>query len=340
MRIKIGLALLFAQGIFIATAPLQAATDIAEEPGFSGYVSLGVSYADAATNQFSIDSENDTIDSLDDDPDNASAAFPSINLSLTYTFDNLNTEVFYGDSVEDFIRFDFATLVGVRHRVEAVGIFEVVAVQTPFAAEVWEDPYLVDEEREETDRDVNGIRLQWGRIFQSGFDLRITRREADIDDERSGDSLVAGSIITADEQVLLDRNGDINSARLTYVWDHGRGEQTSLSATYLDYDLDGKAMAFDGYSLQLSDLTAISPRMRLASNFILGKYRHDTDNPIYNERNKKDLAALTLTLFVSDPFDFKKWIANATVAYAQEDNEIDFYDTTAAYFNIGLIRRF
>ena len=340
MRFKAGLTLLLATTICAVTAPLRAATDIADEPGFSGFVSLGVGFADGASNQVSIDGENDTLDSLDAAPDSASTVIPGISLSLVYTFENLDTELFLGDSIEDFVRFDFATVGGVRHRVEAVGIFEIVAVQTPFASEVWADPYLVDEKRDETDREVDGYRLQWGKILQSGFDLRVTRRKADINDERSGETLLGASLITAAEQALLNRNGDINSARLTYIWDRGRGAQTSLAASYLDYDLDGEAMAFDGYGLQLSDLRAVSPRVRLATNLVLGKYRHNTANPIYGTKNEKELAALTLTLFVSDPFGLKNWIGNATLAYADEDNAIDFYDTTATYVNIGLIRRF
>ena len=169
-------------------------------------------------NNVAIDSGNDTVDDLGDSPDSASTTIPAISLSLTYTFDNLDTEVFLGDSVEDFVRLDFATVAGVRHNVEGAGIFEIVAVQTPFATDVWADPYLLGEERDETEREVNGFRLQWGRMLQSGLDLRISRREASIDDESSGATLLAASLITPAEQRLLDRNGDVNSTRLTYNW--------------------------------------------------------------------------------------------------------------------------
>jgi hypothetical protein len=340
MRFKTGLTLLLAATIGATTVPLPAATDITDEPGFSGFFTLGVGFAEAASNQVSIEGENDTIDSLESAPDSASTVIPGIGLSLTYTFDNLATELFLGDSIEDFVRFDFATVGGLRQRVEDVGIFEIVAVQTPFATDVWADPYLVDEQRDETEREVGGFRLQWGKILQSGFDLRVTRREADIGDERSGEALLAANAITASERELLDRNGDVNSARLTYIWNRGRGEQISLAASYLDYDLDGEAMAFDGYGLQLSDFRALSPRVRVATNLVLGKYGHNTANPIYGKKNEKELAALTLTLFLSDIFGFKGWLGNATLAYADEDNEIDFYDTTATYANVGLIRRF
>lgn len=331
---------LLSAAIYTATLPVQAATDIAREPGFSGFFRLGVSSASGASNQIAIDSGNDTIDSITDAADSASTVMPSFGLSLTYTFDNLSTELFLGDSIEDFVRFDFATIFGLRHRVDSVGIFEIAGVQTPFAIDVWADPYLAGVERDETERSANGIRLQWGKILRSGFDFRISSRKVLIDDENSGDALVADNIISTPDQRLLDRNGDISRASLIYNWDRGRGQLLSLIASYQDYDLEGRAMAFDGYSLQLSNVSALNPRLRLASNLILGHYQHAAVNPIYGERNDKNLAAVTLTLFLSDLFGARGWIGNATLAYAREDNAIDFYDTTASYLNLGLIRRF
>jgi len=335
-----GRAWMLAACIFIVPLHAQAATDIAAEPGFSGFFRLGVSSANAASNQIAIDSGNETIDSLTSAPDSASTVMPLIGLSLTYTFDNLNTELFLGESIEDFVRFDFATLLGLRQKVSGIGIFEVVAVQTPFGTDVWADPYLVDVERDSTERSADGLRLQWGKIMESGFDLRISSRKASIKDENSGDALVASSVISTTEQLLLDRNGDINSASLIYNWDRGRGQLLSLIASYQDYDLDGRAMAFDGYSLQLSNVSALNPRLRLASNLILGHYRHDAVNPIYDEKNDKSQVGLTLALFLSDIFGAKGWIGNATLAVAREDNAIDFYDTTASFVALGVIRRF
>ena len=58
------------------------------------------------------------------------------------------------------------------------------------------------------------------------------------------------------------------------------------------------------------------------------------------DTNDKDLVALSLALFLNDPFGAKKWVDNLTLAYAEEDNSIDFYDTTVSMVNIGMIRRF
>jgi hypothetical protein len=58
------------------------------------------------------------------------------------------------------------------------------------------------------------------------------------------------------------------------------------------------------------------------------------------DTNDKNLAALSLTLFLNDPFGAKNWVGNLTLAYAEEENSIDFYDTTVSMINLGMIRRF
>jgi hypothetical protein len=58
------------------------------------------------------------------------------------------------------------------------------------------------------------------------------------------------------------------------------------------------------------------------------------------DTNDKDLAALSLTLFLNDPFGAKNWVGNLTLAYAEEENSTDFYDTTVSMINLGMIRRF
>jgi len=340
MTFSKGRGLLLAAAIGSALPNAQAATDIAAEPGFSGFFTIGAGAASANSNQIAIGTDNSRIESIDARPGKASTTMPALSLSLTYTFENLDTEVFLGDSIEDFVRLDFATLLGVRHKVSGTGIFEVVALQTPFATDAWADPYAVGVERDETERSGNGVRLQWGKILDSGFDLRISSRKNKIDDERSGEQALDDNLITLDEQRLLNRNGEINRLSLVYNWDRGRGQLLSLIASYEDFDLDGKAMAFDGYSLQLSNVSLLSPRLRLASNLVLGRHQHDTVNPLYGKKNDRKLAALGLTLFVSEPFGAKGWFGNATLAYAREDTAIDFYDTTAAYLNLGMIRRF
>jgi hypothetical protein len=331
----LALALLFCA----LQTPIHAATAVANEPGFSGFFNLGVTAGSGKSNLIA-EIGDDEIDNIEDSPGSKSSTSITPGLSLTYTFDNLNSEVYLGNSLEDFVRFDFSTVLGFRQQVSEVGIFDVALLASPVATEIWKDPYAAGVERDETDRSADGIRIEWGAIMGSGFDFRLSSRDSEIDDEESGAALLAADVITASEQGLLDRNGDINSTSLIYNWDQGQGQLLSLLVTYLEHDLDGEAMSFDGYSVQLNNVTAFSPDLRLATNIVLGRFDHDTENPVYGKTNDKDLTALTLTLFLNDPFGAKNWVGNLTMAYAEEDNSIDFYDTTVSMINLGMIRRF
>lgn len=344
MSLKSKIGALLALSLFSGMA--FAATPVQQEPGVSGFFQLGAGVVSAETNMIATtfggmaEIGDDTIDDPTQSPDTESAAIPLVALSVTYTFENKATELFFGSSLEDFLQFDFAAAIGVRHQVDDVGIFEVSALGTPLATEVWEDPYVAGVKRDETDRTASGVRLQWGAILGSGFDVRVTSREVDIDKERSGDALVADSTITATEQELLDRNGDINIIGVVYNWKIAEGKILALGVNAVEHDLDGDAMSYDGNSVQVTYATALDDRNRLVSNVFVGSYEFDKDNPIVDETDEMTQVGLSVNYFRRDPFGFKDWSGNIGVAYADSDNDIDFYDTTTAMVNFGMLRRF
>ena len=321
-------------------APVSAATRVAGEPGLSGYLGLGVSSVRVESNLIAGDTGEDQIDDLTRSPPANSNSSVSPDLSLTYTFDNLATEVFLGNSVEDFIRFDLTTAIGIRQQVSGVGIFEVAALSTPSPTDIWSDPYLTGADRDETERTADGIRLEWGAILDSGLDLRLSLRDNELDDENSGDALVAANLLTLAEQQTLDRNGDINTLTILHRWRRDRGESTALAVNVVEHDLDGDAMSFDGYSLQLTDVRALGPKLRLVSNLFVGWFDHDARNPVFDKTNDKQLSAVAISLFYAEPFGAKGWLVNAIAAYAEEDNAINFYDTRVSFANVGLLYTF
>ena len=337
--------LLAATAGFVAS-PVSAVQKVAEEPGVSGFFLLGVGALSVESNTLAttfggnIDVGDDTIGDLDDDADSESSLMPLANLSITYTFENKATELFFGNSLEDFLQFDYSTTIGVRHQTDKLGIFEVASLSTPLATEVWEDPYLTGDSRDETDRTSDGFRLQWGNIAGSNFDVRVSSREVDIDKERSGDSLVAAGDITASEQELLDRNGDITVASIVYNRKIDEGRFLVVTGNSVDHDLDGDAMSQDGFSMQLTYGTRLDSRKRLVTNFELGSFDYDKRNPVFHEKDSRDVTSLTMTLFVKDPLGFKGWVGNAGLVYGQSDHDIDFYDTTATMINFGMLRQF
>jgi hypothetical protein len=93
-----------------------------------------------------------------------------------------------------------------------------------------------------TERDSNGVRLDWWRIFGTGFFAQLQSREIEFDTEASGTDPALG--LTADEIRLLRRDGTDSRATLGYrgeAWklDFGIGDWRAFaSVIHADNDSD------------------------------------------------------------------------------------------------------
>ena len=127
-RIIFSLLFLTVSGLLIATSGLSM-TPIPEESGISGFINIGAGGITAKTNMIAgidfIDVGKKRIDSLTDSPDSESSVLPVINGELAYTFDSTRTQLFIGTLFEDFIRFQGATLAGIRQELQDKSIVEI-----------------------------------------------------------------------------------------------------------------------------------------------------------------------------------------------------------------------
>jgi len=318
----------------------HALEKIPEEPGFSGFVNVGAGVVSAESNMIAGndfgDVGKDTIDSLFDSPDSESDAIPVLNFELAYTFTNTRTQVYAGNLLEDFLRFDFSTLLGVRHEFADDSIVALSYVFTGFPTDVWADPYVVNRKREETDRTSRGGRLTWDRILGSRLQLEYTYRDIEIDDELSGRTQLG---LTAEQAELLSREGDHHRAEVLYVFNIGENQTLVPALLYGNYDLDGEAMSHDRYSVQLTH-TYHRDRFRLLTNVFFGTAEYDEDNPIYLEERDDDRYGLSFTTFHHEIFGLKDWTGVVNIAGYIEDSNIDFYDTQMLLFTLSGLYRF
>ena len=107
-----------------------------------------------------------------------------------YTFSNGKTRFFLGNDFRDYVQFDRSTVFALRHDFEGIGTMQLAYLSTPIAnTEVYADPYQTDAKRESTDFNEDGLRITWDRIFGTGFELKVSLTETDLDRERSGQAL-------------------------------------------------------------------------------------------------------------------------------------------------------
>jgi len=334
--------LLFA-GIVLPVSAAKAAMGIPDESGFSGFINLGLgglgikSNVMAETGLGLVDLGDDTIDGLNNSPDRQNGVLPVFNFEATYTFADSRTQVYVGNLLEDFVRFDMNAAIGVRQEIGDAGLLGVNLLASSIPTEVWKDPFLVGQRRKQTERNSEGFRVQWSDIYGSGLELRYTARDVEIDDERSGLSLD----LTDTELGLLVRDGDHNrfDVRYEYTSEDGRHIVTPGLA-YIDHDREGKAVSSDGYGLDLNYMYVYQPRLRFVVNAGYSRLDSDAVHPVYGVKDDTTRLGLALAAFYAQPFGMEGWVLNVSAAAFEDDHEIRFYDTTVRLLTVGMLRRF
>jgi len=260
-----------------------------------------------------------------------------INGELAYTFGASRTQLFLGNTLEDFIRFETVAQAGLRQELPDKSIVAASYVFSSMPTVVWADPYVVDRDRTETDRKSSGLRLGYDKILGSDFEIQFTWRRIDLDDEHSGLTQIG---LPSDQANLLDRQGDSYQIEVIYPFRFDQGKHNLAPAvTYTRLDLDGDAMANDRYQGQLTYLY-IGDIFNIAVNVVLALADYDETNPIYSEKREDDIYGASVSVFYKNLLSVDRMSLVGTIAGFKSDANIDFYDTTIRFAGLSVLYRF
>jgi hypothetical protein len=342
-----GFSTLALSALAFSGAMAHAATDIPTESGWSGHFNIGAGVGQSESNMnasiLSIDLGDDTISSINESPGSEDIVMPTFQFEVAYTLGDSQTQFYLGNQVADFVSFDLETTLethaGVRQQIAGVGIVDFSFAKSSFPTDVWKDPYIAGSPRGDTERTSLGLQMGWSKIMETPLEFEFSAMEIEIDDEESGASLVADGALIAAEQRLLKREGQIYRSTLQYNWEINERHRLVPGIAYLDYDLDGAAMAEDGISLQLKHYYNLN-RWRLVSQLFYRDMESDETNPIYDDSRDMETLGAVFTAFYAEPFGLKNWTANATASYTDGDSNIDFYDSSFGLVSVGMLYRF
>jgi hypothetical protein len=274
---------------------------------------------------------------LTDSADSENDVIPLISGELAYTVASTRTQLYLGNSLEDFIRFETATLAGVRQELPDKSIVELSYVFSAIVTEVWADPYVVGQDRTKTDRNSSGLRLGYDKILGSDFEIKFTWRGIDLDDERSGLTQLG---LPPDQAKLLDREGDSYEFEVIYPFRFKQGKHILAPAlSYRRMELDGEAMANDHYQGQLTYAYTRKP-LSIVSNLIFAIADADKTNPIYLEKREDVIYGLSIAVFYRNFLDLQGLSLVGSAAGFRSDSNIDFYDTTIGLLGLSVLYRF
>jgi hypothetical protein len=332
-------------GVFASTAYAQPAK-IPQESGFSGFVSGGAGLWRVEDNMvkkiggFKV--SDDDINSIDDKPRSETSDTPVFNYNLRYNFAINRTQIFFGSELENILRLDPATLLGVRQELPDQSVIGVAYVFSPFVSEVYKDPYVENRDRDGTDRTVNGLRLSYANILGSDFSFQYTYRNLDINNERSGRQLELNGVITSSEKNRLDRNGDQHDLEVlySYVIESGGSKHTFLpSFQYSYFDLDGSAMTYNYFLFSLN-YRFDAEKFAISVNGYYGYADYDESNPIFGKTREDDRYGLAVRVFYKHIFGVEGLNLNPLVTINRSDSNIDFYKSEVDLFALSLLYNF
>ncbi|GAA3929888.1 DUF2860 family protein [Litoribacillus peritrichatus] len=334
-----GLLSVFATGAAFS-APLQP---IPKESGFGGFITLGASATQFSSNTVSGtdmgDVAQENIDSLDEGPDSESDVSGFFTGELTYTFAESRTQLFFGNSLEDLVRYDFTFQAGARQELAGNGIVYGAFLFSAIPTSVYADPYQTGVDRDETDRNSNGGRIGWQGIGGSNFGVELSHRTIELDDEESGQAFVDGGGLTTDEQDLLNREGSQTNVKLSYIHTLSPGNLLVPAIQYVNFDLDGEAMAGDRVGGELAYIRN-TQQYSLIVTMSYSHRNHDEENPIWSEEEEVDNFGGSIVGTYHAPFGWKGWSAVASVAAGESDSDINFYDADIITGSVGMLYRF
>ena len=328
----------------VGVAPAASAIEpIPSTPGWRGFVLGGIGYTDVTSNLVAgnglIDVGRPKVSSIFQQPRGDSAAHPVFTGEVNYTFAS-GWQAFFGTSLEDIVTLDGAAQFGLRREVGDAGILQGGVLLSAVPVEVWSDPYAENVERETTDRDSMGLRVQWDRIFGSGAQLTASWRDIEIDEERSGQG-VTSVTCDADCQAMLRRSGDFFAFDASWLFRLGE-RRNHLVRPMLRYSLDdseGEAVAGDTWRAQVS-YAYVTPGNTFIATGALGQRSRDEANPLYGRRTDSDLSAVELTYFHRLPIEGGRWQLVAGVLWGDDDSEVDYHDSEVMTGSLGVMYRF
>lgn len=320
----------------VLTAPVFAA--LAPEQGFSGNVTV---LTGITSNSSNLDVEQDRTQS---EPDLYASGSGETNISagllgaVQYTFgDTLNKQFFMGTSREDIVTGSLAFEIGYRQQLASGMVVDVSVLPTLISGDVWDDPYAVDQAREESDLTGNVIRMQLSQIAGSHFDIDMAAGESDVDNEKSG---TKGLGLSIEDQALLKRERKYYYLKTGYRYvleDHQGLVMPSLNV--FSSDSKGEALSFFSYGGEISYARKINKH-----GFVLtasaAKRDYDAQNPIYQQTREDKEFGVFFAYEYADVMGYENWALVSLVGAKTIQSNIEYYTSEQYVVSIGLDYKF
>jgi hypothetical protein len=320
---------------------VQAQKPLPKDSGFSGYIELLGAYI-SSNSQFNTDNKNERTDSLEKSGKRVDNVKPLPLGLIAYTFAELRTQLFLGVLPETVVQGQFQVEAGVRHDLLDGTSLRASAIPiTPFEKETWEDPFVVGQNRKETDITSYGFKLSAENIRASGIGLEYRWKQQKIDKEKSGTFLISQPASPLTPEDLDDLERDSNSHRFSAEYSFELMPRMSLKPIlrYTREDAKGSANSFHAFTTHLS-FSYSADKWQAFVNGIVKREWYDDTHPVFNKTRRDFNLGMFAIIAYKDPFGLEGFRIDWLNGIFRSNSNIDFYESTNYITALGIAYNF
>ena len=317
MNIKITLL-----ALSVATAPAFA--KLADEPGFSGEISINTGVT-SSTSNFNTDADS-KIASTNQKASSESSFLVAPLGSIAYTFgENLNHQVYTGTARDDVATGTVVLEVGYKYQLESGMVIDASLLPTIMSGETWADPYNTTSARTKTDETGNAFRLKLSNIVGSAFSLDMAYATKDVEEDRVEEA--------------LKRDADTFYLKGQYRQPISRTMMLVPSLIYQSSDADGDAASFEQFGGEVSLFGGMG-RHQYALTAGYNQRSYDASSITFQKKRSDDNINLFAAYEYDQFMDWENWSFVSLAGYGTSDSNITFYDESQYIVSVGLNYKF
>ncbi|PTP12181.1 hypothetical protein CWO27_20555 [Vibrio sp. 10N.286.51.C3] len=317
MNIKITLL-----ALSVATAPAFA--KLADEPGFSGEISINTGVT-SSTSNFNTDADS-KIASTNQKASSENSFLVAPLGSIAYTFgEKLNHQVYTGTARDDVATGTVVLEVGYKYQLESGMVIDASLLPTIMSGETWADPYNTTSARTKTDETGNAFRLKLSNIVGAAFSLDMAYATKDVEDDRVEEA--------------LKRDADTFYLKGQYRQPISRTMMLVPSLIYQSSDADGDAASFEQFGGEVSLFGGMG-RHQYALTAGYNQRSYDASSITFQKKRSDDNINLFAAYEYDQFMDWENWSFVSLAGYGTSDSNITFYDESQYIVSVGLNYKF
>jgi hypothetical protein len=300
-----------------------------DEPGFSGEISAITGYSSSTSNT---DAEVKSGELSSSEKSESGPLFEALG-QIRYTFgEESNHQLFFGTSRDDLVEGVYAVELGYMREVGEDSALSFSYLPTIIKGNTWEDPYLTNTRRKETEVSGNAFRVQYSNLFDTGLSADVAYYNKNIKNDKMSTTVLATNTD------LLQREGTGFYTGLSLPLPLTESSMLEASIDYQNYSADGKAMSFDAYGIGLTCVKFIGDHA-FSIHGDYSKKNFAALNPVFLVTQQDSEFGVNLAYEYEGISGWEEWGVNAALGFSENVSNINYYDTKDYYLGLGLTRK-